>query len=194
MFCQDSVGKLIWQEDRRMCISKRATMRQVLKCGASYNCGNGKNAKLEVITAVLIKIQVVWDIIPWHLVLWCLDTEYRGSGFFRNVNGYLLTNKAVPEDRSFLVWMLLQYREHETVLLLTGSDHKLRTELDPPAGKSMPLWDLLTHYSCGCMLICDRGWWTREQLVTVSISEPCTVDITFITTVRISQFLMSRFV
>ena len=140
---------------------------------AHYNSGNGKNAKLEVIAAVLMKFQVVWDMIPWHMVLWCLDTEYGGGGgLSRNVGGYLLTDRAVPEDWSFLEWMLLQYREHETILLLTGSDHKLRTELDPPAGKSMPVWDLMTHYSCGCMLIWDRGWGTREQFVTVSATEP----------------------
>ena len=161
---------------------------------ASYSSGNGKNAKLEVIAAVLMKIQVVRDMIAWHLVLWCLDTEYGGSGLFGNVGGYLLTDKTVPEEGSFLVWMLLQYREHETVLLLAGSDHKLRTDFDPPAGKRMPLWDLMTHYSCGCMLIWDRGWGTREQLVTVSASKPCTVDITFITTVTIPQFLVSRFI
>jgi hypothetical protein len=62
-------------------------------------------------------------------------------------------DKAVPEDWSFLEWILLQYQEHERFLLLTGSDHKLRTERDPPAGKSMLLWDLMTHYTCGCMLI-----------------------------------------
>jgi hypothetical protein len=41
-----------------------AIMRQALKFGASYDSGNGKNAKLEVIAAVLMKIQIVWDMIP----------------------------------------------------------------------------------------------------------------------------------
>lgn len=70
---------------------------------ANYNSGNGNNAKLEFIAAVLMKIQVVWDMLPCHLVPRCLDTEHGGSGFFRNVGSYLIIDKAVPEDRSFLV-------------------------------------------------------------------------------------------
>ena len=85
-----------------MCLFKPAIMRQVLTCG-QITTGNGKNAKLEVIAAVLMKIQVVWDMIPCHLVPRCLDTEHGGSGLFRNVGGYLIIDKAVPEDRSFLV-------------------------------------------------------------------------------------------
>jgi len=67
---------------------------------ANYNSGNGKNAKLEVIATVMMKIQVVWDMIPCHLVPRCLDTEHGGSGLFQNVGGNLIIDQAVPEDRS----------------------------------------------------------------------------------------------
>jgi hypothetical protein len=59
-----------------MCVSNRDILRRILKCGANYTYGNGKNAKLEVIAAVLMKIQVVWDMIACRLVLGYLDTEY----------------------------------------------------------------------------------------------------------------------
>jgi hypothetical protein len=60
-------------------------MRKILKCGANYTSGNGKNAKLVVITAVLMKIQVVWGMIPCRLVLGYLDTEY--GWLFGNTGG-----------------------------------------------------------------------------------------------------------